>query len=140
MPLFIYTDSIEKNVDEIRKYTNRKIIAVMKSNAYELGSKKIIPILRKKGVDFFAFEKCKEYFENIEVCKNTNVLIMESIPTNKILKINNKNVRISINSCLVIKFLCVIFLFCMLFIKLSFLHMSQTNLLLSNIFGYASNI
>ena len=100
MPLFIYTDSIEKNVDEIRKYTNRKIIAVMKSNAYELGSKKIIPILRKKGVDFFAFEKCKEYFENIEVCKNTNVLIMESIPTNKILKINNKNVRISINSCL----------------------------------------
>ena len=57
MPLFIYTDSIEKNVDEIRKYTNRKIIAVMKSNAYELGSKKIIPILRKKGVDFFAFEK-----------------------------------------------------------------------------------
>ena len=52
MPLFIYTDSIEKNVDEIRKYTNRKIIAVMKSNAYELGSKKIIPILRSR---FFCF-------------------------------------------------------------------------------------
>ena len=63
MPLFIYTDSIEKNVDEIRKYTNRKIIAVMKSNAYELGSKKIIPILRKKGVDFFAFEKCKMHIQ-----------------------------------------------------------------------------
>lgn len=100
MPLFIYTDSIEKNVDEIKKYTKRKIIAVMKSNAYELGSKKIITILRKKGVNFFAFEKYKEYFENFDVCNNTNVLIMESLSINKILKIKNENVRISINSCL----------------------------------------
>ena len=94
MPLFIYTDNIEKNVDTIRKYTNKDIIAVVKSNAYGLGSRKIIEILKKMKVNFYAFEKNAEYQECKDLLKNNNVLIMESTSAFE----NNFNIRYSINN------------------------------------------
>ena len=94
MPLFIYVDNIEKNIQTIRKYTNKKIMAVVKSNAYGLGSKKIISILKKSNIDFFVFEKYKEYLECKELLNNQNILILESLSKYE----NNLNIRYSINN------------------------------------------
>ena len=94
MPLFIYVDNIEKNVEKIKRYTNKKIMAVIKSNAYGLGSRKIISILKKTKIDFYVFEKYNEYLECQDLLKKENVLIMESL--NKFE--NNINIRYSINN------------------------------------------
>lgn len=94
MPLFIYVDNIEKNVEIIRKYTKKDIIAVVKSNAYGLGSRKIINILKKINVNFFAFEKNDEYQKCKDLLKNNNVLVMESTTSYD----NNLNIRYSINN------------------------------------------
>lgn len=99
MPLFIYVDNIEHNIRVIREKTNKKIIAVVKSNAYEMNVKKIIPILKNENVDFFAFEKMKEYIDAKSVLdSNDRILIMSSLNLNQINQINNENIRISINS------------------------------------------
>ena len=94
MPLFIYVDNIEKNIDKIRKFTNKKIMAVVKSNAYGLGSKNIINVLKKAKIDFFVFEKYKEYQECKEILTNEKVLILESQDSYE----NNQNIRYSINN------------------------------------------
>lgn len=94
MPLFIYVDNIEKNIDIIRKKTKKEVIAVIKSNAYGLGSRKIIEILKNKNVNFFAFEKKYEYQKCKDLLINDNVLIMESATLFE----NNINIRYSINN------------------------------------------
>ena len=96
MPLFIYADCIEKNVETIRKYTNKEIMAIVKSNAYGLGSRKIIQILKKTNVNFYAFEKYSEYLECKDLLKDNNVLIMESLLKYE----ENLNIRYSINNML----------------------------------------
>lgn len=98
MPLFIFENNIEDNIKIIKEKTNKSIIAVIKNNAYELNSKKIIQILKKNKVNFFAFEKLKEYIQNKQDLNNSSVLIMESLTKNQIESIDTNNVRISINS------------------------------------------
>ena len=61
MPLFIYEDLVEKNVKTIASHTRRKIMAVVKSDAYGLSTKKMIPLLKKANIDFFVFETYSEY-------------------------------------------------------------------------------
>lgn len=97
MPLFIYADCIEHNIEVIKKQTNRKIIAVVKSNAYEMKTSFMIPLLRKNKVNFFAFEKLKEYLDaQKDLVDTDDILIMESVKD--VSGINHQNVRISINS------------------------------------------
>lgn len=97
MPLFIYADCIEHNIEVIKKQTNKNIIAVVKSNAYEMKTSFMIPLLRKNKVNFFAFEKLNEYINaKKELVDTDHILIMESIKD--VTKIDNQNVRISINS------------------------------------------
>lgn len=52
MPLFIYEDLVEKNVKIIASHTRRKIMAVVKSDAYGLSTKKMIPLLKKLILTF----------------------------------------------------------------------------------------
>ena len=94
MPLFIYVDNIEKNINIIKKTTNKEIMAVVKSNAYGLDSRKIIPILKKQNINFFVFEKYKEYKKCKDILINNKVLILESCNSYD----NNDSIRYSINS------------------------------------------
>lgn len=94
MPLFIYLDNIEKNINIIRKYTSKNIMAVVKSNAYGLDSKHIIKTLLKSNIDFFVFEKELEYFNNKTLLDNKKILILESVDK----YLDNPNVRYSINT------------------------------------------
>lgn len=93
MPLFIYVDNIEKNIDYIKNKTNKKIMAVIKSDAYGIGALSIIKLLYEK-VDYFVFEKYNEYLKCKERLLNKKVIILESINN----YINDSNLRYSINS------------------------------------------
>lgn len=98
MPLFIYTNNVEDNIKIIKNYTKKKIMAVVKSDAYGLGANTIIKTLKKAKVNYFVFEKYKEYLQSVEVIENANVLIMESISLNQIQQEKNYNVAYTINS------------------------------------------
>lgn len=97
MPLFIYENLMCHNVNKIKDYTKKDIIAVVKSDAYGLNSLKIIPLLKKMNVNMFAFEKYTEYEKCAKILKDSKVLIMESIKVNNVIK-SPKNVVFSINS------------------------------------------
>ena len=97
MPLFIYEELVEKNVEKIIQYTNRQIMAVVKNDAYGLNVKKMIPILKKASVNFFVFEKYCEYLECQDMLKKNRVLILESVDFSHI-QIIPQNVAFSINS------------------------------------------
>lgn len=97
MPLFIYVDKIEDNIQKIRKKTKKNIIAVLKSDAYAMKTSFMIPLLQKNHIHFFAFEKKEEYDENKGYLKDDHVLIMESLTKEQVIAIQHKNVRISIN-------------------------------------------
>lgn len=99
MPLFIYANHIEHNIKVIQEKTNKKIMAVVKSNAYEMKTSFMIPLLRKNGVNFFVFEKWVEYLNAKEdLTKNDDVLIMESLNKEMLLQIKNEKVRVTVNS------------------------------------------
>lgn len=99
MPLFIYADNIEHNIKVIKEKTNKKIMAIVKSNAYEMKTSFIIPLLRKNGVNFFVFEKLSEYLTaKQDLIETDDILIMESLNKEGISQIENEKIRITINS------------------------------------------
>ena len=97
MPLFIYEDLVEKNVKIISSYTRRKIMAVVKSDAYGLSAKKMISLLKKANIDFFVFEKYSEYLKCQNLLRDKRVLILES-PSISLIQNTPNNVAFSINS------------------------------------------
>ncbi|CAD2072138.1 alanine racemase [Phocicoccus pinnipedialis] len=56
-------DKIGQNYDAIKAEVNKKIIAVVKSNAYGHGSRAVARYLEEKGVDFFAVGTLDEAIE-----------------------------------------------------------------------------
>lgn len=99
MPLFIYADHIEHNIKVIQEKTNQKIMAVVKSNAYEMKTSFIIPLLRRNGVNFFVFEKWNEYVDaKQDLIETDDVLIMESLSEEVLSEINNEKIRVTVNS------------------------------------------
>ncbi len=98
MPLFIYADNIENNVRKIKNKTKKEIIAVVKSDAYGIGAKNIVPLLKKNDINFFAFDKYKEFEKVRMLLQDDKVLIMEKPTLDMIDKNDNQNVRYSINS------------------------------------------
>lgn len=100
MPLFIYLNGIEDNIKKIKEYTNKKIMAVVKSDAYGLGAEKIIQRLINIGVNYFVFEKYCEYKKCQSILKQNNVLIMESLSKKIISSEVSQNVIFTINSYL----------------------------------------
>ena len=97
MPLFIYEDLVEKNVKIIASHTKRKIMAVVKSDAYGLSTKKMIPLLKKANIDFFVFETYSEYLKCQNLLRDKRVLILESTPISLMQNAPN-NVAFSMNS------------------------------------------
>ena len=98
MPLFIYSDNIENNVKKIKEKTNKDIIAVVKSNAYGMGTNKIIPLYKKCGINFFAFDKYLEFEKSKQYFSDDLILIMGSTKNELIEKEINPNIRYSVNS------------------------------------------
>ena len=96
----INLDNLTHNVNEIKKTTGKKIMAVVKSDAYGLGIKKIVPWLSMQGVDYFVLNDDMELIGNRETFKNKKVLLLESVTGYNYDRIFNisKEVRITINN------------------------------------------
>lgn len=97
MNIIIDLNNIGYNIKKIKEVTNRKIIGVVKSNAYGLGERTIIKTLINNGVDYLFFNQLNEYKRNYNIVKNVNSLIFESLNLEEIKKVRNKNIIISVN-------------------------------------------
>ncbi len=97
MPLFIYENLVEDNVKTIKKYTHKKIMAVLKNNAYGMSLSKMVELLKMVDIDYFVLEKYQEYLKYQEVLKKEQVLILES-PTSLSLNLENEKITYSVNS------------------------------------------
>lgn len=95
--VIINLDAIKRNVLRIKKNTDKDVIAVVKSNAYGLGSREIIKALLGE-VNYFFFNKLTEYLKVEDLLKNKNVIIFESLSKNNILKYYKKNMILTINN------------------------------------------
>lgn len=98
MNIIVDLNNIKSNINKMKEITNRNIIAVVKSNAYGLGSRRIISFLIEQNINYFFFNKLSEYQKEYEIIKNVNSIIFESLKLKQIEKINNPNIIISINS------------------------------------------
>ena len=75
--LNIDLSKIKINLDEIKKINNKKIIAVIKSNAYGLGIIEIAKFLESQNINYFAVATLNE---GIELRKNSiksHILVLE---------------------------------------------------------------
>ena len=54
--MIINVNKLIENIYRIKKKTNKEIIAVIKSNAYNTGARPIIKYLKLANVSFFAFK------------------------------------------------------------------------------------
>ncbi len=79
MSLIIDLESIKKNIKLIKNITNKELMIVQKSNAYELNSQKIIPLLKEENIKWIVYNKYIEYLKDKEILNNFNILIMESV-------------------------------------------------------------
>lgn len=95
--MIINNQTLVNNINIIKQATNKNIMCVLKSNAYNLGVKPILKQLLNAGIDFLVFNHYTEYLECQEMLKGKRVLILETME-NKYLKKIPENVRISINS------------------------------------------
>ena len=96
MSLFIDVTSIENNIKKIKEYTKKDIIAVIKDNAYGIGSKMMLSILKNSDVRWIAYNKYNEYLKDIEYNNEFKILIFESIRKIKTLSFN-ENLYYSVN-------------------------------------------
>ena len=95
--MIINVNKLIRNIYRIKKKTNKEIIAVIKSNAYNTGARPIIKYLKLANVSFFAFNTLEEYQYCQYLLINDKVLIFESLKEKQI-NILPKNVRITINN------------------------------------------
>jgi len=61
--VYVNINNLEKNINLIKKKTNKNIISVIKSNAYGLGVKYIYKYLREIGIEYFAVVDIYEFME-----------------------------------------------------------------------------
>lgn len=78
MSLIVDVDNIKKNIQIIKRITQKEVMVVQKSNAYDLNSKKIIPILKEENIKWIVYNKYQEYLDDQNLLDDVNVLVMES--------------------------------------------------------------
>lgn len=94
--LTININNLAYNINKIKQKTKKDVMAVLKSNAYNLNSRIILKNLLKIGVSFFVFNHYEEYLECANLLENSSVLILETVDS-KYLETIPSNVRLSIN-------------------------------------------
>lgn len=77
--LLVKLDIIKENIEIIKKITNCDLIAVVKSNAYGIGVKYLVPFYQKIGIKYFFVNHYDEYQVIAPLLGKTQVIIMDSI-------------------------------------------------------------
>ena len=85
--LFISKSALEYNIDFYLKKTNKKIIAIIKNNAYGHGVKEVISILENKDITMYGVSNYKEALEVSEYT-NRDILILDKLESYLNLKDN----------------------------------------------------
>lgn len=98
MSLFIDLDKIEENVKTITKITLKPLMAVVKSNAYGLGSNQIVKKLIESKVEWFVYNKEKELLKDKILLKDKKVLLLTPVTKTFFTKYHQENFRYTINS------------------------------------------
>ena len=83
--------NIKNNIKEIRKISNSKIIAVIKSDAYSLGAVRIAKTLEEENIDFFAVCTIKEALELRENNIKSDILILSKVFEDEYYLLKNNN-------------------------------------------------
>lgn len=99
MSLYVDLTAIKNNIKTIKEATNKEIMAVIKSDAYGLGSNHILPTLYDAGVNWIVYNTYKEYLHDKDYIINNKikVLILES-PTLMSIKDDYQYLIYSINT------------------------------------------
>lgn len=90
----INIDNLYQNYDLFKAKTNKKIIAVVKANAYGLVDYKIAELLQEKGCDFFAVSSIEEAIRLRQHNIESDILIMGYANDLEIIKKNNFSIII----------------------------------------------
>lgn len=98
MQLFVDLSNMATNINTIMKQTKKKLMVVLKSNAYGIGAKYLIPVLKHLAVEWIVLNKVSEYWELASQLDDFKILILESLTARQIEAINNDHVVFSINS------------------------------------------
>lgn len=94
--LSININNLIYNVSKIKETTKKQMMAVIKSNAYNLNSRIILKYLQKIGVNFFVFNHYEEYIYCADLLEKSDVLILETVDY-KYIKNIPYNVCLSVN-------------------------------------------
>lgn len=84
LSLFIDLSTIINNIKNIQNNTNKEIMIVLKNNAYGIGSKKIIKILKECNVKWIVYNTYDEYQKDKEYLGGFKILILSSVLINQI--------------------------------------------------------
>lgn len=97
--MIINLDNLRNNVETIKKYTNKEMIAVVKSNAYGLGVKPIVCALIEVGIKYFACNTLSEAKVILSINTQIKIIILDSISWAELKGVRDfTNLVISINS------------------------------------------
>lgn len=104
---YIKTKNLEKNYSLlIDKYgQNKKIIAIVKANAYGHGAKEISNFLKSKKISYLGVANLEEALELKKNRSNAKILIMGSITNEEIVKATRLKIEFTIYDFSQIKFL-----------------------------------
>lgn len=94
--LLVDLTNILYNINYIKNFTNKEIIAVVKSDCYGLGAKRIVKYLCSIGINYFFVNHYEEYKKIKDSIHNEFVIIMDSMnklydDPNIIYTVNNIN-------------------------------------------------
>ncbi len=91
--------AILNNINKINQISNKKVIPVIKSNAYNLGDIEVGKYLSDHGIDYLAVVDTEEAKRLIEAQITANILVLNGISPNEMeFCEQNPNVIISVNS------------------------------------------
>ncbi len=91
-------DNISKNVDVAQQFNNKKIIAVVKNDAYNLGLEKSVETLLKSDVTTFAVANLEEALIVRTIDRQATVLILNPLFEEDLLVAHAKNIHLVISN------------------------------------------
>ena len=92
----LISDNVLWNVNTIRNISNKKIIAVVKDNAYSHGSREMVSILNSSGVDYYATATIREALEISDL--TNNILLFETLSEDELDSAERFNLVLSLTS------------------------------------------
>ena len=89
---------IKENILNIQKYAKKKLIPIIKSNAYNLGDLELMKLVKELDLDYAAVVDLNEALALLKHDANYKILILNSIEKHEYAYLNEfKNLAISIN-------------------------------------------